>query len=60
MAYDTNMNTTQLLTNMNLNTHCLCCSQASYRVLALNVNHMNKCCMNKIYLLRTLTIKNQF
>lgn len=64
-TYDTIVNGTQMSTNINLTdnnliTHCLCCSQASYRVLALDINIMNKCCMNKMYSLRTLTIKNQF
>lgn len=62
---DTIMNNTQMSTDINIKTennlvdHCLCCSQASYCVLALDINIMKKCCMTKMYSIRTLTIKNQ-
>lgn len=60
-----NSNNNQMLSNVNLTennnsvTLCLCCSQASYHILALDINNMNKCCFNKIYSLRSLTINNQ-
>jgi len=46
--------------NNNLFPHCLCCSQGSYHILALDINNMNRCCLNKMYSLRTLTINNQY
>lgn len=46
--------------NNNSNLHCLCCNQASYHVLALDINKMNRCCLSKIYSLRILTINNQY
>ncbi|KAL4143763.1 hypothetical protein QTP88_006049 [Uroleucon formosanum] len=49
-----------LTENNNLFPHCLCCSQGSYHILALDINSMNRCCLNKMYSLRTLTINNQY
>lgn len=39
---------------------CICCSQASYQIQALNINNMNRCCLSKIYSLRELTINDQY
>lgn len=62
-----NVNNNQVLSsvylteNNNLITsHCLCCSGASYNIQALDINYMNRCCLNKIYSLRTLTINKQY
>lgn len=55
-----NYQTTNVPENNNLNSHCVCCSQASYHVLALDINNMNRCCLSKIYSSRTLTINNQY
>ncbi|XP_026807139.1 uncharacterized protein LOC113549855 [Rhopalosiphum maidis] len=49
-----------LIENNNLYPHCLCCSQGSYHILALDINNMNRCCLNKMYSLRKLTINNQY
>lgn len=52
-----NVNLTE---NDNLNSQCLCCSQASYHILALDINIMNRCCLRKIYSLRSLLINKQY
>lgn len=60
------MDGNQILSNVNLPDnnnsipHCVCCSKASYYILALDINNMNRCCLSKIYSLRTLTINNQY
>jgi len=46
--------------NNSLFPNCLCCSQGSYHILALDINSMNRCCLNKMYSLRALTINNQY
>lgn len=46
--------------NNNSIPHCLCCSQASYQILALDINNMSRCCLSKIYSSRTFTINNQY
>lgn len=54
-------NTKPVVNNNSVTTsYCLCCDQASYRILALDVNNMNRCCLSKIYSLRLSTISNQF
>jgi hypothetical protein len=44
----------------NLISLCLCCSKGSYNILALNINNMDRCCLSKMYSLRTSTINNQY
>lgn len=53
-----NINLTE--NNSLITSHCLCCSRASYNIQALDINNMNRCCLNKIYSLRTLTINKQY
>lgn len=52
-----NMN---FIENGNLNSQCLFCSQASYHILALDINNMNRCCLSKMYSLRSSIINNQY
>lgn len=54
------LSSVNLTENNNLVPHCLCCSQGSYYILALDINNMNRCCLSKIYSLRSLTINNQY